>query len=235
MLSPHTYGKHQTFEGEKSLHLGCCTECFSHLKNVYNGNKTGKPPYAIANNKCFGYPPPCLTNLNETELALVAIARVDSHIINLRGGAHTGISGWHTLYDSDVGHTSKVMNYYEKCKRNKQDPSTLDDENEYENPIQVILTGPFTFFQKQLAKQRCLVLPSYVQRALVWLKANNILYDHIYIDETAIVQPQILDYSTEAVSEDSNIELEFDLTAVFVDPHPPTANNCGHPTNNAMK
>ena len=153
MLSPHTYGKELTFEGEKCLHLGCCTECNSHLKNVYNGNKTGKPPFAIANNKCFGYPPSCLTSLNETELAMVAIARVDSHLINLRGGVHTGISGWHTLYDSDVGRTSKVMNYYEKCKRNKQDPSTLDDENEYENPIQVILTGPFTFFQKQLAKQ----------------------------------------------------------------------------------
>ena len=45
----------------------------------------------------------------------------------------------------------------------------------------------------------------------------------------------MLDYSTEATSEDSNIEHEFDLTAVFVDPHPPTANNGGHPTNNAMK
>ena len=42
--------------------------------------------------------------------------------INLRGGAHTGISGWHTLYDSDVGHTSKVINYYDNCKRKKQDP-----------------------------------------------------------------------------------------------------------------
>ena len=124
------------------------------------------------------------------------------------------------------------MNYYEKCKRNKKDPSILDDENEYENPIQVILTGPFTFFQIQLAKQRCFVRPSYVQRALEWLKANNILYDHIPIDRAAILQPQMLDYSTDATSEDSNIELEFDLTAVFVDPHPPTANNGGHPTNN---
>ena len=70
---------------------------------------------------------------------------------------------------------------------------------------------------------------------MIWLKANNRLYAHIDIDETAIVQPQMLDYSTEATSEDSNIEHEFDLTAVFVDPHPPTANNGGHPTNNAMK
>ena len=88
MVSPHTYCKQLTFEGEKCLHLGCCTECNSHLKNVYNSNKTGKPPFAIANNKCFGYPPSSLTSLNETELAMVAIARVDSHLINLRGGAH---------------------------------------------------------------------------------------------------------------------------------------------------
>lgn len=71
--------------------------------------------------------------------------------------------------------------------------------------------------------------------ALIWLKANNRLYAHIDIDETAILQPQILDYSTDATSEDSNIELEFDLIAVFVDPHPPTANNDGQSTNNAMK
>ena len=56
ILSPQIYGKEQSYEGDKCLHLGCCTECNSHLKNVYNGNNTGKPPFAIANNKCFCLP-----------------------------------------------------------------------------------------------------------------------------------------------------------------------------------
>ena len=88
-------------------------------------------------------------------------AIVDSHLIDLRGEVHTGISGWHSLYDNNVGNTSKVMNYYKKCKRNRQEPTTLDNENEYENPIQVILTGPFNFSQKQLVKRPCLVRLAY--------------------------------------------------------------------------
>ena len=235
LLSPRTYGVQKKFKGEETLHLGCCTECRSHLEKVNTGYTVDKPPNAIANNKCFGYAPHVLTRLNETELAMIAIARVNGHIINLRGGAHKGISGWHTLFDSDVGHTSKVMNYYEKCKRNKQNPSTLDDDADYVNAIQVILTGPFTHDQKKLAKLCCLVRPRFIREALEWLKANNRLYAHIDIDATAIVQPQILDHSTEVPSEDNNIEQQFDLTAVFVDPHPPTSNNGGHATNNAMK
>ena len=44
MLSPHTYGKQQSFEGDKCLHLGCCNECFSHLKKCTVVTKQGNLP-----------------------------------------------------------------------------------------------------------------------------------------------------------------------------------------------
>ena len=65
----------------------------------------------------------------------------------------------------------------------------MDGKYEYGNPIQVILTEPFTYFQKQLTKGKYLVRSNFVQRALIWLKGNTRLYEQIHIDETAIVQP----------------------------------------------
>ena len=85
MMSPKTYGVQKKFQGEDSLHLGCCIECHSHLQKVNAGYTVDKPPNAIANNKCFGYAPHVLTRLNETELAMIAIARVNGHLINLHG------------------------------------------------------------------------------------------------------------------------------------------------------
>ena len=93
-------------------------------------------------------------DLNETEVALISIARVDRHLITLNGGVHTCIVGWHTLYYNGVEHKSKVLNYYDRCERNKiRDHSTLENEKEYGNPIQVLLTGPFTRKHKNLKKQ----------------------------------------------------------------------------------
>ena len=78
MLSPKTYVvDKKKYGGSVEPHLGCCKECFDQLKKVYDGRNCIKPKFAIANNKCFGYPPHELSCLNETELALVSQACVN--------------------------------------------------------------------------------------------------------------------------------------------------------------
>ena len=103
MLSPKTYSvEKKRIGGPVEPHLGCCKECYDQLKKVYDGGDPDKPKFAIANNKCFGYPPDELTCLNETELALVSQARVNRHMVNFTGGAHQCIKGWHNLYYNDL-------------------------------------------------------------------------------------------------------------------------------------
>ena len=115
--------------------MGCCKECFDQLKKVYNGGPPDKPKYAIANNKCFGYPPDELSCLNETELALVSQARVNRHMMNFTGGAHKCIKGWHNLYYNDLDRQTKVMNYYTKCEMLKRDEITESDMDKYEKSM----------------------------------------------------------------------------------------------------
>ena len=169
MLSPETYSVKRKFDVIKNmLHFGCCSMCSNQLRKVYNSTSYDKPKFSIANKKCFGYAPKILMDLNETEVALISIARVDRHLITLNGGVHTCIVGWHTLYYNGVEHTSKVLNYYDRCERNKiKDQSTLQNEKEYGNPIQVLLTGPFTREQKQIAKNRCSYLGGLLEASML--------------------------------------------------------------------
>ena len=237
MLSPQTYYvEKKVWGGPVEPHLGCCKECFDQLKNVYNGKNNDKPKHAIANNKCFGYPPEELICLNKTELALVSQARVNRHMMNFTGGAHKCIKGWHNLYYNDLDWQTKVMNYYTKCEMLKRGEITESDMDEYENSINVVLTGPFTNFQRMVTKERVRVNPDKVITALKWLKANNRLYSNIDINKDAILAPQIIDCSEPVDSEDNNIESEIHLMAVFPD-HAPANNeiNGGHSTNQDMK
>ena len=141
----------------KEYSFGSCVECYKHLyTKVYRkiDPEFEKPENAIANKKCFGYTPKVLTDLNETELALISKCRVDRHLINLTGGSHKCIVGWHTLYYNDSQKTAKVMSYYRKALRRKYPIAVTDNDDAYENPIHVVLTGPFTVHQKNLALKK---------------------------------------------------------------------------------
>ena len=127
------------------------------------------------------------------------------------------------------------MNYYTKCEMLKRGEITESDMEKYENSINVVLTGPFTNFQRMVTKERVRVNPDKVITALKWLKANNRLYSNIDINKDAIPAPQIIDCSEPVDSEDNNVESEIHLMAVFPDHAPADEINGGHSTNQAMK
>ena len=219
----------------KEINFGCCKECFDQLKKVYDGGSPDKPKYAIANNKCFGYPPDELSCLNETELALVSQARVNRHMVNFTGGAHQCIKGWHNLYYNDLNCQTPVINYYTACEMLKRGEITASEIGNYENSINVVLTGPFTNWQRIKTKERVHVNPDKVITALKWLKANNRLYSDIDINKDAVPALQIIDCSEPVDSEDNNVESEIHLMAVFPDHAPADEINGGHSTNQDMK
>jgi hypothetical protein len=250
MLSPKSYMVEKKIVGgggttEKCF--GACMECYSHIKKlVHPDSKSDSiPPYAIANGKYFGYAPKQLTRMNEVELAFISQARIDSHLITLMAGSHKSITGWHTLYYTDVEHTSRVMNYYDANMNSSQEEDGFSDDNSSESvasvstsnskTIQVVLSGPFTSVQKAITEKRIKVRVNVVIEALTWLKKNNALYKHVNIDAESITQPEIIDFSEPVASENSNIEKVFQMMAVFPDPNEPTSNNGGHDTNQEMK
>ena len=55
------------------------------------------PKFAIATGILHGYAPKCLTDLNEAELALISIARVNKHMITYTAGGGRSIQGWHSM------------------------------------------------------------------------------------------------------------------------------------------
>ena len=96
--------------------------------------------------------------------------------------------------------------------------------------IQVILVGPFTKVQKDIAMRKTSVDVHKVLAALKWLKKHNILYRDLDIGEEHICSPKVIDLSNTVESHDSNVERGFSYKVVFIDHNEPTQGNGGYKT-----
>jgi hypothetical protein len=210
MLSPRAVYVERG-DGEKGF--TCCSECKTSLSIGCRLKKV--PRFAIANGFHIGEAPKELEDLNEAELALVSIARVNSHIFTFYGGAHKSIRGWHTLYDGNVGHMASTLQQFPGLNIN--------------NNISCVLCGPFTTGQFLKIKERMFVNCEKVIAALEWLQKNNVLYEDAVIpNKEDTPQPIIID-NNEArdESEDALIENRIDVTIQFPDPSEPTETHGG--------
>jgi len=134
----------------------CCVRCVNRLNTSQPPYHVVLPQFAIANGAVFGKAPIELTELNNAELALVSKARTNKHVFAFYGGAHKCMRGWHNLYENDVEGIAHTLN---------QVPNFGGDA-----AILCILLGPFTPLQKQFVKNKMMVRPAFVLRALEWLK-----------------------------------------------------------------
>ena len=193
----------------------CCNQCVKILDTKVKPNRIALPRFAIANGAVFGEAPPELTDLNDAELALVSLARTNKHVFAFYGGAHKSIRGWHNLYENDVEGIARTLNEVSEYTGGK-------------NVILCILLGPFTPLQKQFVKNKMMVTPEKVIRALRWLKHNNDLYRDITIpNRDDLATPLIIDDTQNEESVDSNIESRMEYTVVFPDTSRITSLNGG--------
>ena len=200
LLSPRSQIVYKGKSKRCTPHLMCCKECRGTL-NVENLKKHNLPRNSIANGWAIGDPPSCLTRLNEIELALVSQARFRGHLFTYWGGCHRSIKGWHTFYNSNVGHTAAALTAV----------SNLTDSKN----IAVILAGPFTTEQKQRVLGKLQINTEWVLEAFQWLKENNRLYVNEPLPD--IAQPIIIDQTEEVESENTDIETKEQITVVFPD------------------
>ena len=69
-----------------------------------------------------------------------------------------------------------------------------------------------------------------MQNALVWLKANNPLYAEYDLPTDAMLKPIFLDKAEIVPESSSNVELVFEINAVFPDSDEPKTGNGGFAT-----
>jgi hypothetical protein len=103
---------------DSDIGFNCCKVCVKMLVNSTKPYYVKLPKYAIANGAIVGDAPVELTSLNDVELALVSIARIDKHIFTFYGGAHKSVHGWHNLqYMKTTSSTLQVL--YNKLKHSE--------------------------------------------------------------------------------------------------------------------
>eukprot|EP00978_Attheya_sp_CCMP212_P041987 scaffold248553_cov33-Attheya_sp.AAC.1 len=152
---------------------------------------SGAPPkFAIANGFAFGAAPECLEELNATSLALVSHNRNTSHMFAFYAGQHQSIRGFHTMFKSNIEHTSESIR-------------TMSDLG-MPNSISCVLSGPFTNAQKRHVEARMDIDRQRIIAAFQFLSVNNERYEELNETplENELPEPLIVDSSEE--DEDGN-------------------------------
>lgn len=263
LLSPRSYAIVTKYRDKKVL--GACKECKNAVYKMKRKDNTAPvpPPFAIATGLLHGYAPKCLQSLNESELIFISTGRINKHLVSYTAGSHKTIQGWHSMNYSDIEQTNRVVNYLNDMDSDSNtdsdsdfdsdsDSDTKDEEpesvtmadgvNVENDPVEkkkksitIIMVGPFTTTQKALTRARASIRPSYIKKALKWLRENNVLYADYNLSDDDIVQPKIIDSTEPAQSINSNVERIFEVTAVFPDPNLPTRYNGGCETASDLK
>ena len=203
--------------------FNCCKECCKVMGSAtIRPYRMKLPIYAIANGSLIGDAPLELTQLNDVELALVSLARVDKHVFTFYGGAHKSMRGWHNLYENDVENIAGALQQLEAFGGGKT--------------VACILQGPFTQYQLSKVKERTMIRPPFVLRALRWLKRNNLVYREIRIPRVdELPTPIIIDDSEQVESGNTAIETRFEYTVVFPGTEEINSTNGGHISQEAFR
>jgi hypothetical protein len=114
--------------------LGCCAECSGALKAMKKANDTTKlREHAICNGLVIGKAPACITELNEVELALISIARINKHVFSFTAGTHKSIKGWHSMCHDDLEHFNGVANHIATNTNDGDSDGEEDSDDEVED------------------------------------------------------------------------------------------------------
>jgi hypothetical protein len=187
---------------DESKGFNCCNTCCKILGSSTKPYRIKLPKYAIVNGVLIGDAPSELTSLNNVELALVSMARIDKHVFTFYGGAHKSMRGWHNLYENDVEHIAGALQQVETFGGG--------------NIVACILQGPFTQYQRTKVQEQVMIRPYLILEAMSWLKRHNHLYKEVHIPSVdELPKPIIIDESELVESENTVIESRFEYTVVF--------------------
>lgn len=182
--TPELYGEnHDVMLLRDSIDQDCngnaraflCHECALNLRR-----KT-LPPLSMANHNYIGNVPDCLKNLTMVEECMIARSRCKCWIVQLKEGpesvsnssAQRGMKGHIIVYPQEIDDYSTIM------------PASIDTICA---PICVVFVGsqpPSKEWLKSKAKP-LIVRREKVRDALLWLKANNPLYEGVTIDHNQL-------------------------------------------------
>ena len=140
-------------------------------------------------------------------------------------------AGDHYDENSDTDDSSE-NHYYENSDSddNAFDESDVQNEDDpTKRPICVILAGPFTAAQVALTKLRTAINRPAMRTAMNWLTNNNIICGSNDCDDR-VVEPHYVYCHRLEDSSGSNIEVVFDINAVFPNSSEITPNNGGFKT-----
>jgi hypothetical protein len=202
--------------------FNCCKPCCKNLDTTTKPFRVILPVHAIADGVLVGDAPTKLTRLNDVELSLVAMARLDKHVFTFYGGAHKSMRGWHNLYENDVENIAGALQQIEDFGGGKT--------------VACILQGPFTPNQKLKVREQVMIRPEYVLLAMRWLKRNNCKYTNLHIPSVdELPTPIIIDESEEVESVNDVIETTFEYSVVFPGTEQINSTNGGHISQEAFR
>jgi hypothetical protein len=136
--------------------------------------------------------------------------------------------------NDDADDVEEVYNEFTDSGTQYAEVDNIADNISKSPRIAVILTGPFTQKQYDLAKTKTQVSHYKLRVALNWLKNNNVLYRDVKFDDICAT-PQVIQCHRIEGSSGSNIEDIYDITAVFPDCNEPLEINGGCNTANEFK
>ena len=203
LLSPR--GHYSTGTQNRSNGFVVCASC------KYGVDRQQMPKYAIANNYCFGAAPPCLTCLNEAELAMLSPVKTWGYCFLYTGGEKKQLRGSLSYYKVKMESIARTIAQFDIAGLNKD--------------IVVVLHGKMTQSQRSRALSKNKVRTMELLVAIEWLLLNNEEWrtQNISLNEIRqqLRQPVIVDQSTEINDSEeeqaSNIESTDTFAVYFPD------------------
>jgi hypothetical protein len=128
-----------------------CNSCYPAIQ------RGKRPKFSIANNFCFGHPPPCLTILTEVELAFLTPIKTYGYYFCYTGGQKHKLVGSLSYYRVDK---SAILTSVANL--------TASSAN-----IVTLVYGEITATQFEMAKQKNRLRVSKLRKAIRWLLRNN--------------------------------------------------------------
>ena len=144
----------------------CCRTC------LYNLQRIQMPPYAIANNYCFGNPPCCLEELNEVELALLTPVKAYGYVFCYTGGLQKQLKGFLSYYRVNIESIVETVTHFDLIGLTEN--------------IGIFYFGNMTKQQKERARKRSMIRPNKVIDAMRWLLIHNSEWSSRNIDLTMV-------------------------------------------------
>jgi hypothetical protein len=149
LLSPRSSYVLLNENGDGGYNL--CNACNAYI------NKNQRPKFCIANNYCFGSPPPCLLNLTDVELATITTVRTYGYTFCYTGGQKHKLCGTLSYYKVEKDTVVRSIANLDASKVN----------------IAIIIEGDITKQQyKRVRNKQKLRVPE-VSKAIGWLLENN--------------------------------------------------------------